>query len=402
MPRTALLLTLPCLLQAAPPPSQGAQDRAEWARTLHRMARPVLSHLAEGTLKRAMPVEKAPTYDKRQDVTYLEAVGRTLAGVAPWLALPDDDTAEGRMRRELRTLALRGLARAVDPADPDYLNFRREYQPLVDAAYLVQAFVRAPQALWEPLDATTKARILTELKALRSRKPFESNWQLFTALTEAFLLSQGEEADRAAIDRALAKFQAWYLGDGWYGDGPRFAFDYYNAFVIHPMLVDTLGLLARSGRVPPGDHDLALKRMVRFAAQQERMISPEGTFPVIGRSITYRTGAFQALAQVALLDRLPEGVSRGQVRAALSALHRRMYAGATFSPTGWLQLGFCGHQPEAADYYTSTGSLYMATLSFLPLGLPADHPFWTEPSQDWTSRKAWSGQGFPKDYHVKY
>lgn len=50
-------------------------------------------------------------------------------------------------------------------------------------------------------------------------------------------------------------------------------------------------------------------------------------------------------------------------------------------------LGFNGHQPECADGYTSTGSLYMATLSFLPLGLPADDPFWTDAYADWTSKK---------------
>ena len=48
-----------------------------------------------------------------------------------------------------------------------------------------------------------------------------------------------------------------------------------------------------------------------------------------------------------------------------------MYEGnQNFDKDGWLVLGFNGHQPECADGYTSTGSLYMATLSFLPLGLP--------------------------------
>jgi len=44
----------------------------------------------------------------------------------------------------------------------------------------------------------------------------------------------------------------------------------------------------------------------------------------------------------------------------------------------------------------------MATLSFLPLGLPANDPFWTDPAADWTSKKAWSGQPLKKDYKVDY
>lgn len=42
----------------------------------------------------------------------------------------------------------------------------------------------------------------------------------------------------------------------------------------------------------------------------------------------------------------------------------------------------------------------MASLAFLPLGLPAEHPFWTSPAEDWTSKKAWEGKDFPKDHAV--
>ena len=48
---------------------------------------------------------------------------------------------------------------------------------------------------------------------------------------------------------------------------------------------------------------------------------------------------------------------------------------------------------------TNNGSLYMTSLVFMPLGLPTDHPFWTDPAEPWTSQKAWSGQPFPIDGH---
>lgn len=70
-----------------------------------------------------------------------------------------------------------------------------------------------------------------------------------------------------------------------------------------------------------------------------------------------------------------------------------------FGKDDFLQLGFVGHQPELADYYTNNGSLYLTSLVFLPLGLPASAPFWTAPAEEWTSQKAWSGKSFPKDYH---
>ena len=75
----------------------GVAERAAWVAQATRIADPVLTHLAAGTLKRSMPVEQAAGAN-RAPVTHLEALGRLLAGLAPWLALPAADTAEGRAR----------------------------------------------------------------------------------------------------------------------------------------------------------------------------------------------------------------------------------------------------------------------------------------------------------------
>lgn len=379
-------------------------DREYWYRLLYKIANPVVSNLAGGTLKKNMPLEKSPTFDSRSlSVTYLEAVGRTYAGIAPWIALPDDDSREGILRRKLRTDAITGLNKCFDPSGADLLNFSKDYQPIVDSAYLAHAFLRAPKALWEPLDSTTKQRIVSSFKSLRNRKPFNSNWLLFGSITEAFLLSVGEDYNKDRLMHGVKSVNDWYKGDGWYGDGPNLAFDYYNSFVIHPMMVDTLRILIDHKLEEEKSYDLALMRMQRYVVGQERMISPEGTYPPIGRSITYRTGAFQALSQVALMEKLPESILPAQVRCALTKVKQNMYSiPGTFDENNWLTLGFCGHEPDIADYYTSTGSLYMATLSFLPLGLPETNLFWTQAPVDWTAKKAWSGKPFQKDYHIDY
>ncbi|HEU5168820.1 MAG TPA: DUF2264 domain-containing protein [Chitinophagaceae bacterium] len=385
-------------------PTNGMQDRSYWCDVLYKIASPVVFNLAEGTLKKNMTVEKAPGYGlAAEKVTYLEAVGRTMAGIAPWLALPDDETAEGHQRKKLRLAMLKGIANAVNPAHEDYLNFRTEQQPLVDAAFMAQGFLRAPQALWEPLDSETKKRVIEEFKSLRTRSAAYNNWLLFAAISETFLMSVGQQADPARIDFALKKMEEWYAGDGWYNDGPHFNMDYYNSFVIQPMLVDLYSVLLRFKKVSEADYEKVVKRLVRNAEFQERLISADGSFPPFGRSITYRTGAFQVLAQTALLNRYPEQIPPAQIRCAMTALMKRMYDGCNnFDAKGWLVLGFCGSQPTIADYYTSTGSLYMATLSFLPLGLPADHDFWTGAPTNWTQKKAWNSEPFKKDYKVDY
>ena len=282
---------------AADVKTTGAQDRAYWSELLYKMASPVILNLANGMLKQNMPVEKSPTYAlNAEKVTYLEAVGRTMAGVAPWLALPNDDTKEGQQRAALRKALLKGIANGVDPSNPDYLNFRTENQPIVDAAYIAQAFLRAPKALWEPLDAVTKQRVIEEFKSLRTRTGAYNNWLLFAGINEAFLLSVGEQPDPARLEIAKRKILEWYEGDGWYSDGPSFSLDYYNSYVIHPMLVDFFKVLLDNKRIKEEEYQTALKRMVRYAEFLERFIAPDGSYPAFGRSITYRTAAFQALA----------------------------------------------------------------------------------------------------------
>jgi hypothetical protein len=139
--------------------------------------------------------------------------------------------------------------------------------------------------------------------------------------------------------------------------------------------------------------------MRRYAEIQERMISPEGTFPVIGRSATYRFGAFQALAWTAWHHQLTPPLRPAAVRAALNAVIARMVeAPGTFDANGWLTIGVVGAQPAMAETYISRGSDYLCTEGLLQLGLPADDPFWTAPSLPWTQQRVWSGEDLPADH----
>jgi hypothetical protein len=144
-----------------------------------------------------------------------------------------------------------------------------------------------------------------------------------------------------------------------------------------------------------------LSRAQRYAAIQERLIGPDGSYPVVGRSITYRFGAFHLLATMALRQELPNGMKPEQVRAAMTTVIRRMIeAPGTFDTQGWLTVGFCGHQPSMGENYISTNSLYLCSVGLLPLGLPSTDPFWSAPRQPWTSQKVWNGEDIPADHAI--
>lgn len=384
--------------------------RQYWVNTMLRIATPVYENLANETLRKNMPVEvnDGSNKGKRADVSHLEALGRSFNGIAPWLNLGDDTSREGQQRKAMTQLVVKAITNAVNPSSPDYLPFDGPgTQPLVDAAFFAQGLLRSKDVIWPMLDSQTRQRIIDEFKRSRKIRAWENNWLLFSATIEAALLQFTGECDFSKIKYALDRHNEWYKGDGWYGDGPSFHLDYYNSYVIQPMLVDVTAVVKANAdkgeeyAVYGAMYDKYVKRMARFAAQQEMLISPEGTFPMLGRSCGYRYGAFQALAHTALLGSLPKGVSPAQVRSALTAVIKRQTVKSMFDPEGWLTLGFCGHQPDVAENYVSTGSAYLCCFVFLPLGLPEDAEFWSGKDEKWSSQRVWSGEKVMRDAAIK-
>lgn len=375
-------------------------ERAYLVKALCKIADPVLTALSKNELKATMPVECAEGAQAgRKEVTYLEAFGRLLSGMAPWLELGPDDTPEGKLRQKYQALALKGIRNATDPAAADYMNFTKGGQPLVDAAFLSQALLRAPKQLWGKLDQGTRNNVITALKATRVIRPYTSNWLLFSAMIEAALLKFDGTADQMRIDYAVKQHMQWYKGDGLYGDGENFHWDYYNSFVIQPMLIEVLQTTANEKAIT----EEVIRRAVRYAAIQERLISPDGTYPPVGRSLAYRFGAFQSLAQIALLRLLPAEVKPQQVRAALyTVVKKQLEAPGTFDQHGWLQIGFYGHQPNIGEVYISTGSLYLCAQAFLILGISTTDNFWKGADQEWTQRKIWNGKAIPIDHSIDH
>ena len=365
--------------------------RREWLQDLLKIVHPVLDSLSEGKLKSTMPLS---FHADRADFAPLEAFGRSMLGLAPWLELDPSalDGEERELQRGMREKAIRCLDRATDPASPDFMLFDRGGQPLVDAAFLAHALVRAPHALADALPDGIRAHLADALRASREIPAISTNWLFFTAMVEAGLHVLGQPFDRMRLLTALRCFQEWYLGDGVYGDGPDFHFDYYNSFVIQPMYVDLVNLMADQHDEIARMREAVTTRGSRYASILERMIGPEGSYPVVGRSICYRFGAFQMLSQAALQHRLESHLSPASVRCGLTAVIRRVLSAPDmFDDEGWLRPGVYGFQPELAEPYINIGSLYLCSAVFLPLGLAPADPFWAAPDEPWTGKKVWSG-----------
>ncbi|WP_261935430.1 DUF2264 domain-containing protein [Sphingomonas bisphenolicum] len=361
-----------------------------------KISAPVLVAAKRGGLAAQMPVEVAPGKKDRRQFSALEAVGRLLCGLSALLEREMLDGAVGAIDiSDVHNL----IGASVDPDGPHKLNFSDGLQPLVDAAFLAQAVLRAPHALWTSLSPDIQRNLVDALHQARKIEPYYNNWLLFSATIEAMLAKIGEPWDPVRIDYALRQHELWYAGDGIYKDGPHLRWDYYNGYVIQPMLSD---ILSAVGAVNPHWQSMRVahsSRMARYAVVLERLIGPDGSFPPIGRSLAYRCAAFQPLAQLALHGELPAALPPAQVRCALEAVIRRtLDAPENFDQEGWLRLGLNGSQPNMAEGYISTGSLYLCSTAFLPLGLPSEAPFWSDAAMPWSQRSLWAhGQGVAID-----
>ena len=358
------------------------------------IAEPVLTPLSEGRLHAVFPASFHPEVSRFR---CLEAFGRTVCGLAPFLELEDTEGEEALVQKRLRALTEKAIDRATDPASEDFMNFTEGRQPLVDAAFLAHGILRAPHALYESLEPRVRANLASALRSTRPIVPNDSNWLLFAAMVEAALHRMGEETDPSRVERAVEKFsREWYVGDGTYSDGVWYHFDYYNSFVIQPMYLDVLRTFDKYADLLPE----AVKRASRHARILEALIAPDGTYPLIGRSVCYRFGAFQLLSQAVLQEFLPADLAPSQVRCALSAVIKKCTEGGLFDENGYLTPGVYGCQPTLAEGYINTGSLYLCSTVFLPLGLPQQHPFWSGEDRKWSSRRLWSGESLPADHAI--
>ena len=357
------------------------EDRIFWVSTLQKIAFPVLNNLSKGSLRKTMPFESSTS--EGQKFSYLEAFARVFNGISPWLELGPDISEEGKVREKYIRLTLQAIKNAVSTNNNDYIFIVEPKQSLVDVALFAQGLLRAKNQIWLNLPMDVQARIIREFKNTRIIAPFENHWLLYTSMIEAALLEFTGECDMERLTYAIAKFRdELYVGDAIYSNGADFEVGYFNSLVIHPMLNDILRVMRKYSLRDGEFLDVQLMRSSRLASQLERIISPEGTYPLLGNALSYRCGVFHLLSQAALLKILPRNISQAQVRCALTKVIQRQFEGnQNFNSEGWLICGLNGSQMEICE---------------------DNNVFWESPSEEWSSQKAWNGHQIQPDQSINF
>ena len=378
------------------------EDRIFWVSTLQKIAFPVLNNLARNSLRKSMPYESNSPEGKK--FANFEAFARVFNGIAPWLELGVDTSEEGKIREKYIYLTLKSITNSVNPKNNDYIFVVEPKQSLVDVALFAQGLLRAKNQIWLNLPMEVQARLIRELKNTRIIAPYENHWLLYTSMIEAALLEFTGECDKERLLYGIRKFNdELYVGDAIYSDGEDFEVSYYNSLIIHPMLNDILKVMRKYGLQDGELLDVQLMRSSRLASQLERLISPEGTYPLLGKSLSYRCGVFHLLSQAALLKILPRNINPAQVRSALTKVLRRQFQNKNnFNTDGWLIIGLNGSQIDISENDINTGSLYLCCAIFLALGLDSNDLFWTAPAAEWSSLKAWNGNQIQQDQSINF
>ncbi|MDF3298543.1 DUF2264 domain-containing protein [Streptomyces tropicalis] len=256
-------------------------------------------------------------------------------------------------------------------------------QPLVEAASVALALRLTRPLLWDRVDDRVRQRAADWLADALTAEPWPCNWELFPVTVGGFLQEVGHrpEASRRAVDRGLERVEEWYLGGGWYSDGPGRAFDHYNGWALHfyPVLHARLAgdpvLLDRYGG-----------RLAAHLADCARMFGGDGAPMHQGRSLTYRFAVAAPLWLGALADRTP--LAPGETRRLASGALRHFLVRGAVDGRGLLTLGWHGPDGSVLQDYSGPGSPYWASKGFLGLLLPPDHPVWTAPEEPGPAERA--------------
>ncbi|GGO89104.1 DUF2264 domain-containing protein [Wenjunlia tyrosinilytica] len=341
-------------------------DRDEPRRMLLDLAEPLLPHFSPGGARLRLGTNTAVYDDAAAE---LEAFARPLWGLAPLAA---GGGAFGHWEPWQR-----GLAAGTDPENPEYWGppTHRD-QRIVESAALGLALALAPERLWDPLTGRERDRAAAWLSTALTTETGDNNWLFFPVLVGLGLDRVGVPFDPAANTARLDHLEGLALGDGWYSDGPTEQRDYYIPFAMH-----YYGLIyaALNGERDPARAERFRRRAADFAGDYQHWFTGEGAAVPFGRSLTYRfaQGSFWGALAFAGVEALPWGAVKGHLLRHLRWWQRQPVRDGR----GLLTVGYGYPQPTLAEQYNAPGSPYWSMKAFLPLALPAAHPFWTAPEQ---------------------
>jgi len=346
--------------QANPLHGNPLLTRDDLGRAVMDIFNPLLPYFSEGGARVRLSATGAHFDCAAAD---LEGFARPLWGIVPLAA--------GGFYFPHWVLYRRGLANGTDPSHPEYWgDISDRDQRQVELAAIGFALAMVPEHIWDPLSETQKQTVAAYLLSARDKDFVDNNWKFFRVLIDLGLTRVGVAFDGAKTEQYLDEIEAFRLGDGWYRDGPVKRVDHYIPFAMHFYAL-IYSVLARADTARG---DAYRKRAKSFASDIRHWFGPDGASLAFGRSQTYRfaAGGFWGALAFAGVEALPWSEIKGYYMR-----HIRWWSHLPIAERdGVLSIGYGYPNLMMSESYNSACSPYWALKFFLPLALPAEHPFW--------------------------
>lgn len=301
------------------------------------------------------------------DVAQMEGLSRVLWGLFPLLAAGNSTPFSEKY--------IAAIKQGTDPQSAGYWGEAGPYdQRLVEMA----AYGLGLALLQDKLTALFSERELMNLHAwlnqITDATMPDSNWNYFAIMVQLGFKRAGLPYDQQAIDRRFAMMDAYYLGEGWYSDGPGRPKDYYISMAFH-----FYGLIYATLSGDEARAKVLRQRSRLFAEDFIYMSAADGASVPFGRSLTYRFAmvAFWSAVAFSGLEVFTPGIVKGIILR-----HLRWWQQQPITDRdGILTLGFAYPNLAMCEDYNSPGSPYWALKTYLILALPESHPFWQADEQ---------------------
>ncbi|SEG57120.1 DUF2264 domain-containing protein [Vibrio hangzhouensis] len=239
----------------------------------------------------------------------------------------------------------KALLSGTDRNHPGYWGTLGNYdQRVCESADLALTLWLSRNWVWNHFDSRQKKQVVDWFSQVNQCKTVDNNWHLFP-LTVQIVLRNLTGDNHVQLDR-YQRLKEFYVGNGWFRDGAKGNYDYYNAWGFHYSLfwID---------QIDPDFDSCFIQQAVREFNENYRFFFSSHGVPFFGRSVCYRLAAPAPL--LSALQYSESGVSVQQAKRIFSNCLK------TFISNGALRYGLptqglYGADARLTDNYSGPAS----------------------------------------------
>ncbi|EMI1448440.1 DUF2264 domain-containing protein [Proteus mirabilis] len=302
----------------------------------------------------------------------LEGVSRVLPLLAAWTVNSKKSTLLGLNQQiyHLPSMIKQSFIHGTDPLHKGYWGKLENYdQRICEASDLALTLWISREWVWDTLSSEIKQQIINWFEQVNHCEIVDNNWHFFP-LTVQFVIKALTGKDTIAHWR-YERLKEFYVGDGWFRDGAKGNYDYYNAWGFYYSLY----WLAQID--PQFDHDFITQSLNNFNQHYLYFITPKG-IPFFGRSACYRLAVSAPL--LAGVDLQCPFVKVGEAKRAFESSLRYFISQGALK-NGAPTQGLFNHDARLVDNYSGPASSFWSLRAVIIALYCADRiNLWQAPS----------------------